>query len=68
MPGEPAVDRRAELGLAPQPDGESDVADAEAEAAPELGERAKLVQLAQAVLAVAGRRCATGTTRPACSR
>ena len=55
MPGEPAVDRGAELGLAAQPGGERDVVDAEAEAAPQLGERAELVELAQAVLAVAGR-------------
>src|SRR5207244_11562218 len=54
--GEPAVDGRAELGLPAQSRGEGDVADPEAEAAPQLGERAELVQLAQAVEPVAGGR------------
>ncbi len=54
--GEPAVDRGAELGLPAQPRREGDVTDPEAEAAPQLGERAELVQLAQAVEPVAGRR------------
>src|SRR5215472_7445386 len=54
--GEPAVDRGAELGLPPESRGEGDVADPEAEAAPQLGERAELVQLAQAVEPVARRR------------
>ena len=53
-PGEPAVDRGPELGLAAEPRGERDVADPEAEARAQLGERAKLVQLAQAVEPVAG--------------
>src|ERR1700750_998705 len=52
-PGQPAVDGRTELGLAAQTDGEGEVADAEAETRPDLGEGAKLVQLAQAVPAVA---------------
>src|SRR5436190_4086447 len=54
--GEPALDRGAELGLPAQPRGEGDVTDPEAEAAPQLGERAELVQLAQAVEPVAGGR------------
>src|SRR5207245_2497118 len=54
--GEPAVDRGAKLGLAAQPRREGDVADPDAEPAPQLGERAELVQLAQAVETVAGRR------------
>src|ERR1041385_1102681 len=52
--GEPTVDRRAQLGLSPQPRGKGDVADTEIEAAPQLGERAELVQLAQPVEPVAG--------------
>jgi len=52
--GQPAVDRRAKLGLAPQPRGERDVSDAEPETATQLGERAKLVQLAQSIEAVPG--------------
>src|SRR4051812_9832737 len=51
--GEPAVDRGAELGLPAQPRGKGDVADPEAEAAPQVGERAELVLLAQAVEPVA---------------
>src|SRR4029077_3716060 len=42
---EPAVDRGAQLRLAPQPRREGDVADPEAEAAPQLGEHAELVPL-----------------------
>ena len=47
---------RAQLGLAAQPRGEGDVVELDAEAAPELAQRAQLVQLAQAVDAVAGGR------------
>src|SRR5579884_2916917 len=52
---EPAVDRRAELGLAAQSRREGDVADPQPEAAAQLGEGAELVELAQPVEAVAGR-------------
>jgi len=52
--GQPAVDRRAKLGLAPQPRGKGDVRDAEPETSPQLGEGAKLVQLAQSIEAVPG--------------
>src|SRR6476646_5072343 len=54
--GEPTVDRGAELGLPSQTRGEGEIADPEAEAAPQLCERAELVQLAQAVEPVAGGR------------
>src|SRR6185503_12823433 len=53
--GEPAVDGLAELGLAPEPRGEDEVGDLEPMRLPQLGERPELVQLAEAVLPVAGR-------------
>ena len=53
--GEPAVDGRAELGLASEPRSEDEVADLEAKRPPELGERPELVQLAEPVEPVAAR-------------
>src|SRR3954451_17127458 len=52
--GEPAVDRRAKLRLPPESRGERDVGDLDAEPAAQLPQRAELVQLPQAVEAVAG--------------
>jgi hypothetical protein len=48
----PRVERGPELGLAPEAVGERDFADVDVEAAPELPQRAELVELAQAVLPV----------------
>src|SRR5205823_7608814 len=53
-PCEPAVDRPAKLRLAPEPCGEHEIRDLEAEPPAELGERLELVQLAEAVEPVAG--------------
>ena len=58
--GEPAVDGRAELGLAPEPRREDEVGDLDADRAPQLGERPELVQLAEPVEPVAGRACGAG--------
>ena len=57
-PGEPGIDRSSELGLAPQPCRERELPELDAEAAPQLLQRAKLVDLEQPVSAVAGRRAA----------
>ena len=51
----PCLHRRAQRGLAPKARREGDVADLDAEAAPQLGERAQLIQLAQAVEPIPGR-------------
>ena len=52
--GEPCLDDAAELGLASKPERERKLAQLDAELASELGERPQLVQLADAVPAVAG--------------
>src|SRR5262245_40978843 len=54
-PGEPRLDRRSERRLAPQPQRELELSELDAEARPELGERVELVQLTDAVPAVARR-------------
>src|SRR5436190_21206983 len=54
--GEPAVDGLAERRLAPEPRREDQVGDLAVEPRPQIGQRAELVQLAQAVRAVAGGR------------
>src|SRR5262245_48085474 len=56
---EPRVQRGPQLGLASKTVRERDLADVDVEAAPELPQRPELVELTQAVLAVAG----TGSPR-----
>src|SRR6266496_1440526 len=43
--GEPRLDRRSQVGLATQPGSERDIVQLDPETAPELRERAQLVQL-----------------------
>src|SRR5262249_22108871 len=55
---EPRLERSPKARIAAQPQGEGDLAEVDAEAAPEIGEPAELVQLPDAVPAVAARRAA----------
>src|SRR5918999_4363771 len=52
--GEPGLESGAKVGIAPKPNCERDVVELHAEALPEIGERAELVQLASAVAAGSG--------------
>src|ERR671910_3039011 len=51
--GEPAVDRAAQLRLTAEPRGERDLVELDAEPTAQLAQRAELVQLAEAVEAIA---------------
>ena len=56
--GEPALDRGAELGLAPEPDDERDVVELDVEPPPQLREAAEELQVVLAVAPVSRRRSA----------
>src|SRR5206468_5430298 len=60
---QPGLELGAELGLAPEPRGERDLAEVDAEAPPQLTQRAQLVQLAETVRPVTGA-CAFGNDQP----
>src|SRR5207237_9245490 len=55
-PGEPRLDRGAQVRLTPEPGREGDVGELDPEAPPQIAERTQLVQLEEAVEPVAGRR------------
>src|SRR5438067_8808176 len=53
---QPRVERPPQVGLATQPCGERDVADVDAKAPPQLPQRTQLIELAETVRAIPGRR------------
>src|SRR5439155_2921436 len=53
-PGEPGVDRRAQIGLPAEPCGKSKLPELDAEATAQLAQRAQLFQLQKPVEAVSG--------------